>query len=173
MSTTQACTYAYVCLGSNMGDTKANLAQAAEALNTQQGLQVVAASTLYYTEPQGIKEQEWFCNQVLRVRCTPTWSAQTFLQCLLAIEKNMGRLRSVDPTLRFGPRCIDMDLLFFGRETLEDTQCTVPHPRIQERAFVLIPLRDVLQQDTLFTLQDIEQALGNITYTLQGTTIYQ
>ncbi len=154
-----------------MGDSKKHLAEAVTALNASDGVQVVDASPLYFTEPQGVKEQAWFCNQVLRLSCAPSWTAKTFLEHMLHLEAQLGRSR--DGALRYGPRVIDMDLLLFGHSQCQESVCTVPHPRLQERAFVLIPLRHVLQQDTLFTSHDLEKSLKNLSYSVQEDKIFQ
>ncbi len=166
-------TSAYICLGSNEGDTKAHVQRALEAMLQGQGIALGSASPLYYTEPQGLKEQAWFCNQVVRLECQPTWTSQALLRFLLSIEENLGRERSKDPALRFGPRTIDLDLLLFGHQQSQESFCTLPHPRMLERAFVLIPLRHVLCQGTLLTPPELEKALQGLTYSLQGQNIYQ
>ncbi len=139
----------------------------------QEGLTLGAASPLYYTEPQGIKAQPWFCNQVLRVQCSSAWTAPKLLQHMLSIEKKLGRTRPENPQLRFGPRPIDLDLLLFGQKSSDDSFCQIPHPRMLERAFVLIPLRHVLCQDTVLTPCALEKALQALPHSVQGNKIYQ
>ncbi len=99
--------------------------------------QVVAASSVYETEPVGYKEQDWFLNAVVGVRVTST--APEFHALLKAIEAEMGR-RSRH---RWGPREIDLDLLLFGDEVRRDERLITPHPRMHERAFVMEPLAEV------------------------------
>ncbi len=166
-------TSAYICLGSNKGDSKRTMESVVNFLQEAEGLHVCALSPLYYTEPQGYKDQAWFCNQVLRVQCAPEWTAQKLLRFCLQLEDMLGRTRIEDMALRFGPRVIDIDLLLFGHEQDQDPFCTLPHPRMLERAFVLIPLRQVLEKDTLLTHLDVEQALQKLTYRLEDDKIYQ
>ncbi len=166
-------TSAYICLGSNEGDTKEHLQHALDVMLQAQGIRLGSASPLYYTEPQGLKEQAWFCNQVVRLECDATWTSHGLMRLLLSIEESLGRQRSQDPALRFGPRIIDLDILLFGQEQSQDNFCTLPHPRMLERAFVLIPLRHVLCQGTLLAPQELEKALESLTYTLDRQKIYQ
>ncbi len=186
-------TRAYISLGSNMGDSETLLANACTAISETKGLTLVAASATYYTEPQGIINQSWFYNQVIAVDCivnqedippqalgvdTTSWTAQTLLQFLLDTEKTLGRKRGTNPALRFGPRCIDLDLLLFGQEKSTDPTCILPHPRLWQRAFVLIPLRQMLQQATLDTqeqnlLHACEAALATLSYSVENNKIYQ
>ncbi len=164
---------AYICLGSNTGDTKAHMAAALAAVQNAVGITVAAQSPLYFTEPQDFKEQDWFCNQVLRLHCVPSWTVQKLLGFLLETETKLGRTRSTQEALRFGPRIIDMDLLLFGQEYCQDTSCTVPHPRMLQRAFVLVPLRHVLCADTTLSPQELEQALQSLPHKVVGNKIYQ
>ncbi len=156
-----------------MGDTKAHMAAARDALKALPEVSLVQASPLYFTEPQGLKEQAWFCNQVVQLHCAPSWTSAKLLQALLAIETTLGRTRSTEPALRYGPRVMDMDILLFGHEVNTDAVCTIPHPRMLERAFVLIPLRHVLGNDTLLGLAELEEALRMLPYRVDGDKIYQ
>ncbi len=164
-------TIAYIGLGSNMGDSNLYLNQASSLIAKQSNIELEAISPTYLTEPQGIKDQAWFHNQVIRIKCNQTWTAQNLLTFLQSIEKKLGRTRSPEKNMQNGPRCIDLDLLIFGSEKHTDPLCTIPHPRITQRAFVLIPLHDVTRQDILPF--DIEYCLKNIKYKLDGRKIYQ
>ena len=115
---------AYVCMGSNMGEPEANLAHAQEALASLPGWKVEAASPVYLTEPQNVREQAWFANQVLKVSCASDMTAPDFLDMLLDVEKRLGRVRDTpeNPVVRFGPRVIDLDLLLFDRERRRDIE---------------------------------------------------
>lgn len=139
---------AFAGLGSNSEDAVTMLARAREGLAALPYVSITAASPVYVTEPQGYANQPWFHNQVLAlaVQCpkeTEESAARRLMQDMLAIEAALGRVRSPDPALRFGPRCIDIDLLLFGAVQCADPFCTVPHPRLAERAFWLVPLRDI------------------------------
>lgn len=132
---------AYISLGSNSGEPARMLTDAARRLAALPGVTVTAASSVYSTEPQGYADQPWFLNQVLRLELDASWRPATLVESLLEVEAAMGRVR--DPELRFGPRVIDLDLLLFGDERCAEPACTVPHPRLTQRAFVLVPLLEV------------------------------
>ena len=126
---------AYVSLGSNLGDSLQTLRQAAAALA---GLgAVVAASPVYETDPVGFKEQPAFLNAV--VELDTTLEPLPLLDALLAIEADSGRERGI----RFGPRTLDLDLIWYDGRRLENDRLTLPHPRAHEREFVLRPLADL------------------------------
>ena len=112
---------------------------AVERLRVLPRARVDALSGVYLTEPQDYADQPWFHNQVVRMELEADWTPQSFVQALLAEEELLGRQRSSDPALRFGPRCIDMDLLLFGDRHCDAPESIVPHPRMCQRAFVLIP----------------------------------
>jgi 2-amino-4-hydroxy-6-hydroxymethyldihydropteridine diphosphokinase len=126
---------AYIGLGSNLGDRGAYLERAVELLRADERINVVAVSSFRETEPVGLREQPRFLNGAAAVETDI--SARELLDRLLAVERELGRERTGP---RFGPRTIDLDLLLYGRETIDEPGLTVPHPRLQERAFVLEPL---------------------------------
>lgn len=128
---------AYLCLGSNMGDKAAYLAAARKAIAELPGTRVTAESSLYHTAPVGKTDQDWFLNQVLRVETL--LGPRELLRSCLAIENELGRVRLE----RWGPRVIDIDLLVYDNVTSDDDELTLPHPRIAERAFVLVPLMEL------------------------------
>ncbi|GAU09274.1 2-amino-4-hydroxy-6-hydroxymethyldihydropteridine diphosphokinase [Desulfoplanes formicivorans] len=162
-------TFAYISLGSNMGDTRAHLDKALDAISNLDGLSLMQASTIYRTEPQGVREQPWFANQVIKVACSPTWTPSDLLHSLLALETRLGRVR----TTRWGPRVIDLDLLLFGNTVCHDPRVTLPHPRMLERAFVLIPLLEIEPELVLPDGTRASQALDAISHTIEGDTIWQ
>lgn len=162
---------AFVSLGSNLGDAQATLAKARQALSDLQGTQLVAASPLYFTEPQGLRDQPWFVNQVLQLVCDDSWQGRTFLQALLTIETRLGRVRTLG-SQRYGPRCIDIDLLLFGDESLDSPECQLPHPRMHQRAFVLVPLQDIAPQVTIGGAT-VDKILQGLTYFVEGQRILQ
>jgi 2-amino-4-hydroxy-6-hydroxymethyldihydropteridine diphosphokinase len=126
---------AYIGLGSNLGDRGAYLERAVDLLRADERINVVAVSSFRETEPVGLREQPRFLNGAATVETD--LSARELLDRLLAVERELGRERTGP---RFGPRTIDLDLLLYGRETIDEPGLTVPHPRLQERAFVLEPL---------------------------------
>lgn len=133
---------AYLGLGSNLGDRDAHLKQAVTALGSA-GVAVETASPVYETDPVGYDAQGPFLNQVIRV--STDLSPDALLMAAKQIESELGRT----PTVRNGPRPIDIDILLYGDHRQNEEQLTIPHPRLAERAFVLVPLRDIAPDLTL------------------------
>ena len=131
-------TAAYVALGSNLGDSRRYLSEAIEAMARLPGTTVTARSRLYRTPPWGMLEQPPFLNAA--VRLDTGLAAGELLDALLAIERAAGRTREGE---RWGPRTLDLDLLHMEGVRMADARLTLPHPRIAERAFVLLPLADL------------------------------
>jgi 2-amino-4-hydroxy-6-hydroxymethyldihydropteridine diphosphokinase len=129
-------TRAYVGLGANLGDREEMLQRAVELLAAEPGIEVVAVSSFRETEPVGYVDQPAFLNGACAVETE--LSPRDLLDRLLAIERVLGRERGKGP--RWGPRTIDLDLLLYGQETVEEPGLTVPHPRLSERSFALEPL---------------------------------
>jgi 2-amino-4-hydroxy-6-hydroxymethyldihydropteridine diphosphokinase len=128
---------AYLALGSNLGDRRAHLQRAIDALDRDEHVDVVAVSQVYATDPVGGPDQDEYLNAVVAV--DTTLAPHELLRLAQAVEQAEGRVR----TVRWGPRTLDVDLLLHGDATLDDEALTVPHPRMWERDFVLVPLRDV------------------------------
>lgn len=128
-----------VILGSNSGNKAEYIRQATDLLIRQTG-RLTTSSSLYETAPWGFDNNEPFLNQVLQIETD--LSPETFLQQTLTIEKSLGRLRPSD--VRYASRTIDIDLLFCDTEIIRTLSLTVPHPRIAERRFVLIPLNEIM-----------------------------
>lgn len=131
---------AYLGLGSNLGDREAALREAVRRLDRPPSLTVAACSDVYETSPVGPVLQGPFLNMVVAVRTC--LSPEELLDAALGIETAMGRVR----TVRWGPRTIDIDLLLYDRSVRSSPRLTVPHPRMAERAFVLVPLVDVMKR---------------------------
>ena len=123
-------------LGANLGDREATIGRALELLGAEPGIEVVAVSTLRETEPVGYADQPAFLNGAAAVETD--LSPRALLDRLLAVEQELGRVRGLGP--RFGPRTIDLDLLLYGAEVVDEPGLTVPHPRLAERRFALEPL---------------------------------
>jgi 2-amino-4-hydroxy-6-hydroxymethyldihydropteridine diphosphokinase len=132
-------TKAYLSLGSNIGDRAGNLARAVVALG-ERGVRVVCESSVYETEPVELREQAWFLNSVLEV--DTDLSARELMRRLLEIERSMGRDRRVPK----GPRVIDMDILLYGGEVVREEGLQIPHPRMMDRRFVLVPLAEIARE---------------------------
>jgi len=126
----------YIGIGSNMGDRKANCMRAVE-LMTGRNIAVTKESSLYETEPWGVKEQPGFMN--MAVMAETNLSPEKLLAELKDIEKRMGRLA----TTRWGPRCIDLDILFYDDRILDEDTLCIPHPLLHRREFVLLPLSEI------------------------------
>jgi 2-amino-4-hydroxy-6-hydroxymethyldihydropteridine diphosphokinase len=126
----------YLLLGSNMGNSKEQLLLATKIIEQEIGL-VMNASSFYATAAWGNENQPDFLNQVLIIETHITSSL--LLKKVLAIEKTMGRVR----TVKNAPRIIDIDILFFNNEIIHTKILSVPHPEIQNRRFVLIPLEEL------------------------------
>lgn len=131
-------TRAYVGLGANLGDRERMLRAAVDALAAEEGIEVVSVSTLRETEPVGVGEQPRFLNGAAELETTLT--ARELLDRLLAVEQRFGRVRIPG---EHGPRTLDLDLLLYGDEVIDEQGLTVPHPRLHERRFVLEPLAEL------------------------------
>jgi len=132
-------TTAFVGIGSNLGEPERQIAAALEQLAAEDGIELVAVSTLRETEPVGFLDQPNFVNGAAQIETE--LPPRELLERLLAIESRLGRVRGEGP--RFGPRTIDLDLLLYGDETLDEPGLTVPHPRLAERRFALQPLAEL------------------------------
>ena len=131
-------TRAYVGLGANLGDRERTLREAVDALADEEGVEVVSVSTLRETEPVGVGQQPFFLNGVVELETT--LSARGLLDRLLVVEQRFGRVRI---TGEHGPRTLDLDLLLYGDEVIDEPGLTIPHPRLHERRFVLEPLAEL------------------------------
>jgi 2-amino-4-hydroxy-6-hydroxymethyldihydropteridine diphosphokinase len=129
---------AFIGLGSNMERRERYLQRAVAALGERDDMEVLAESSVYETEPVGYTEQPAFLNMVIAVRTA--LPPRRLLDVMLGIERSLGRTR----TIRWGPRTIDLDLLLYGETHVSEPDLTVPHPRMHERAFVLVPLLEVM-----------------------------
>ena len=134
---------AWVALGSNRGDRDEHLAFALRALEELDGVGVGECSPVYQTDAVGPGAQEPYLNAVLSLETT--LSARELLETLRLLERRRGRARG-DDVPRWGPRELDLDLLFFGSDRIDEPDLVVPHPRIAERSFVLVPLAELAPQ---------------------------
>ena len=127
-------------IGANLGDRLQAMRDAVARLARVDGLRVRARSHVYETAPVGGVEQPSFLNAAIDVECTQ--SARALLDQLLAIERDLGRTRAATD-VRWGPRLIDLDILWIEGVLIDEPGLTVPHPRLTERAFALVPLLEV------------------------------
>ena len=130
-------TLAYVGLGANLGRREETLQRAVRLLRETDSVEVRAVSTLRETEPVGVVDQPSFLNGAVELRTSS--SARELLEVLLEIERSLGRVRGE----RWGPRVIDLDLLVYGNEVVDEPGLHVPHPRLHERRFALEPLAEL------------------------------
>lgn len=126
----------YLLLGSNEGNRKENLSRASAHIEQRCG-KIVQVSSLYETEAWGLKEQNAFLNQALMIQTSLT--APLLLAELKTIEKETGRTE----TVKWGPRVIDIDILFYGTEIIELPELKIPHPYLHQRRFTLVPLNEI------------------------------
>jgi len=128
---------AYLGFGSNLGDREKRILTAMELLDRAEGVSVVSRSTLYETDPVGETDQPPFLNAAAGVETE--LSPRELLKLIREIEKTIGRT----PTYRWGPREIDIDILLFDDLIIDEEGLTIPHPRMHERRFVLVPLLEI------------------------------
>ena len=128
---------AFIGIGANLGERERSIQDALRLLDAHAGIDLVAVSRIRETDPVGVVDQPRFLNAAAKVRTT--LSPRLLLDRLLGIERELGRVR-VD---RYGPRTIDLDLLVYGDEVVDEPGLRVPHPRLHERRFVLEPLNDL------------------------------
>ena len=126
----------YLSLGSNLGDRRANIERALAQLASS-GIRVLRVSSLYRTEPVGYRFQPWFFNCAAEVE-TGLMPLQLLRRCQ-AIQREFGRR----PGVRNGPRLIDIDILLYESAVIHSPELTIPHPRMAERRFVLVPLSEI------------------------------
>ena len=150
-------TRAYVGLGANLGDRERTLHGAVEALGAEEGIEVVAVSTLRETEPVGVGEQPRFLNGVVALETA--LSARALLDSLLAVERRFGRVRVAG---EHAPRTLDLDLLLYDDEEIDEPGLTVPHPFLLERAFVLEPLAELVPELEIPGNGTVREALAAI-----------
>lgn len=131
-------------LGGNLGDPPATMARALHLLGRYDAIRIEAVSRLYRTPPWGKTDQNWFynCCALVEARLEP----RAMLSACLGIEKQLKRKRQE----RWGPRLIDIDVLTFGQAVVDEDGLTIPHPHMHERAFVLVPLREIAPDLEIF-----------------------
>lgn len=152
------CQEVFVGFGSNVGGPVARVREAVGRLAHLPRIKVIRVSSLYRTEPVGLEEQDWFVNGVARLESG--LSPRELMRGLLSVERAMGRTRMIPG----GPRVIDLDLLLFGDLVMGEADLWIPHPRLHERRFVLVPmcevaphvLHPVLKKEMADILKDLE-----------------
>jgi 2-amino-4-hydroxy-6-hydroxymethyldihydropteridine diphosphokinase len=127
----------YLSLGSNVGDRLSHIKHALELLSTTPGISVRRVAGLYETEPVGVHDQPWFLNTVAEI--ATDLDPRVLLAAVKRVESVVGRT----PSYRWGPREIDVDILIYEGEKISQDDLVIPHPRMRERLFVLMPLREL------------------------------
>ncbi|MFA4916949.1 MAG: 2-amino-4-hydroxy-6-hydroxymethyldihydropteridine diphosphokinase [Syntrophales bacterium] len=127
----------FIGIGSNMCNPPQKCMEAIDCISSVDGITVLRRSSLYRTEPVGFLEQEWFFNAVIEIRTV--LAARELAGAMQAIEKAMGRKRKT----KWGPRVIDLDILLYGQEVIQDNDLVIPHPEFHKRRFVLVPLCEI------------------------------
>ena len=149
---------AFIGLGSNLGDREANIRQALQFLEQLPETTIVRGSSLYDTEPVGVSDQPNFLNGVVQIETH--LAPRQLLWNLMLIERRLGRVR----TRQWGPRVIDLDLLLYGEEVVDEEDLQVPHPLMSKRSFVMVPLVEIeplpVHPVTNQTMLSILQRLG-------------
>jgi len=124
-------------MGANLGDSVETLRRAAEVLDQEAGIRVVRASSVYRNPPMGPQDQPDFVNAVLELSVSLV--PQDLLACFLRVEQAFGRVRKV----RWGPRTLDLDILIYGNEIVNEPGLRIPHTHMLERAFIMVPLAEI------------------------------
>ncbi len=153
---------AYLCLGSNSGNRLQFIEQAISLLNLAENIKIIRSTALYETEPWGVKNQNWFLNIIVEIKTD--LSPQDLLLKCMSIEKTLGRNR--DKEQRWGERTIDIDIILYNKDVVNTDMLTIPHPRMHQRAFVLVPLLELIP-DFIHpvlnkTISDLYDELDNV-----------
>lgn len=147
----------FMSLGSNLGDREKNLRGAVDRIDRHRSIDVIKVSSIYETEPMYVKDQDSFFNIVIGAGVGEGFSPFEMLGYLKGIEYSMGRKEN---TVKYGPRVIDIDILYFGETEIISDFLVIPHPRISERKFVLLPLNEIAP-DFRFNNRSMAEILKN------------
>lgn len=128
----------FLSIGSNVGDKRKNLDNAVALMDAHDHFEVLGVSPYYKTQPQNFADQDWFVNAGVKI--VTDLDPILLLDALKALE---DKLDKDGKPFRFGPRVIDLDIVYFGSRVLKSSRLEIPHPRMHERCFVLVPLRDI------------------------------
>ena len=150
---------AYLGLGTNLGDRRANLLAALELLRATPGIGLLRCSLVYETEPWGVSDQPRFLNLVAEI--STTLDPEALLAAGKEIEGQLGR----EPGLRWGPRLIDVDILLYGNAEVNLPHLQIPHPRLHLRAFALVPLAELAPESVL---PSAGQSIGQLAQSSDG-----
>jgi 2-amino-4-hydroxy-6-hydroxymethyldihydropteridine diphosphokinase len=152
----------YLSLGTNIGDREHNLKRAVHMLLENENVKIQAVSSIYETAPVGYVEQASFLN--IAVLLETSYSPFEMLELCQSVELNLGRVRE----FRWGPRIIDLDILLYNQDNIEAENLIVPHPRMFERAFVLVPLMEIANVPFTGFLQKAKSILSEMDIDQEG-----
>ncbi|MCM3768442.1 2-amino-4-hydroxy-6-hydroxymethyldihydropteridine diphosphokinase [Neobacillus niacini] len=158
---------ALIAIGSNIGNRYDNMMNAIKILTGTPNIRLVKCSSIYETDPVGYEEQDLFLNMVIEVNTA--LNAMELLDRCLETELDLGRKREI----RWGPRTIDLDILTFNQENIETEKLIVPHPRMLERAFVMIPLHEIKSDLRISAMEKPLDALINELPDKEGVRIWK
>ena len=130
--------WAYISVGSNLGNLLQNCCRAIEMLCSDQAIKLIERSPFYRTSPVDYLAQDWFLNAAIRIQTD--LEPVLLLSLMQSVQQQIGRKAS---TIRFGPRIVDLDIIFFEDQIIETPELTIPHPRMHKRRFVLQPICDI------------------------------
>lgn len=162
---------AYVGLGANLEDAASMMDKAGAALAAIPGVLGTTLSRVYLTEPQGYADQPYFHNRAAALICKRELTPERLLESLLELETSLGRVRGGVP--KNGPRRIDLDLLLLDGERRRSPRLILPHPRMLERAFVLVPLAEIAPHLVLPQGMTVQEALRRINCSVRDGIIHQ
>ena len=157
---------AYICVGSNLGDRLENCRRGVARLTRDESSRLVEESAVYQTEPVDYLDQDWFVNCAVKIETL--LEPLDLLDRLKSIEREVGRTRS---SVRFGPRVLDLDIIFYDELVMDHRMLAIPHPRMHKRRFVLKPLCDIdphiyhpiLRRTVQSLLEDLDETGQRIT----------
>ncbi|XRD25260.1 2-amino-4-hydroxy-6-hydroxymethyldihydropteridine diphosphokinase [Lysinibacillus fusiformis] len=157
----------YLSIGTNIGERYENLQQAVALLREKENIEVVRVSSVYETAAVGYTDQADFLNIAVHLKTDA--SSTEMLKICQSIEQELGRVRE----FRWGPRIIDLDILLYNQETIETENLLVPHPRMYERAFVLVPLVEITPAPFGDQLQQAHHLLQQMDRESEGINLWQ
>ncbi|MEK5330472.1 MULTISPECIES: 2-amino-4-hydroxy-6-hydroxymethyldihydropteridine diphosphokinase [unclassified Lysinibacillus] len=157
----------YLSIGTNIGERYENLQHAIELLIGEEGVEVVRISSIYETAAVGYTDQADFLNIAVYIRTS--YSSSEMLKVCQSVENELGRVRE----FRWGPRIIDLDILLYNHENIETESLLVPHPRMYERAFVLVPLIEITPTPVGEQLQRAHETLKQLNCQEEGIMLWK
>lgn len=146
----------FIGVGSNLGDKLKNINRSLELLIGRSDVVLINRSSFYMTDPVGYLEQDWFLNMVVEIETL--LNPRELLSYLMAIENEMGRQREI----HWGPRIIDLDILLYGQLEIKSPDLQIPHPRLRERAFVIVPLAEIAPDLMLSGCKSVSDLAGEL-----------